>query len=284
MKRFWISIIILTILTSSFFANAQTTQLALMGDCGRPGNSLNNLKSSLLKSGIRNLVLPGDNLYESTYENVWNGWKKVGFLFDVVAIGNHNDGYEKEVRYFEMPGEYYSKVISGARFIVLNSDNVFNVSKQMKWLKQELKQAREKTIFLVYHHPTFTITEDHFWFEKATFQTEMRKIFVDFKDKISAVIVGHDHISSFVDFGHIPAIVAGSGRTNRPGKPVHNTQFDFSIHTQFLAGDTQHWGLLELDPSGSSALVSFIRVADHANVCTARLEAGKMILQENCQN
>lgn len=260
-----------------------TNQFALIGDCGRAGDSLDRLQSSITKTGIKSLVLPGDNLYEGTYESTWNPWKLAGFFFDLVAIGNHNAGYKNEVSYFKMPDEYYSKVIEGTRFIILNSDNVWNASKQIDWLDGQLSSATENLIFLVYHHPTFTVTNSHFWFEKPIFQKKMRKIFSKYADRITAVIVGHDHISSFVDFGPIPAIVAGSGRVVREESPVSYEQDGFQVETRFLAETTPHWGLLEVDSSTSSAKVSFIRVSDQQNVCSAQLSNGQMILDEACK-
>jgi hypothetical protein len=57
------------------------------------------------------MVMAGDNIYlpHESYSEPWSPWKVAGFVFDVVAIGNHNLSYDKEISYFQLPGEYYSK-------------------------------------------------------------------------------------------------------------------------------------------------------------------------------
>ncbi len=113
--------------------NVFASPLAIMGDAGEAGADLNALKRSVMREGISSIIMPGDNLYSGTYASVWNDWKKSGLNFDIVAIGNHNDGYENEIAYFNMPAEYYSVKKDGARFIVLNSDNEENVAEQFAW-------------------------------------------------------------------------------------------------------------------------------------------------------
>lgn len=259
-----------------------TNRFALIGDCGRPGITNDELRASVSQKKIRSLVLPGDNLYESTYAHTWDPWKLAGFLFDAVAIGNHNGGYAEEVAYFNMPGEYYSKVINGVRFIVLNSDNPWNVVSQMTWLNNALTNTQQSLTFLVYHHPTFPISDDHVWFEKPWFQLEMRQIFKDYQSKISAVVIGHDHISSFVDFGPIPAIVAGSGRSTRKTDPVSYKQDGFQIQTRYIESEKRHWGLLEIAADKKSATVDFIGVESQKSSCRGKLLNGKMLLDKNC--
>jgi hypothetical protein len=69
-------------------------------------------RDSLLADQVLNLIIPGDNIYDlkASYESIWAPWSSVGFDFDIVALGNHTKGYSEEVRFFKMPGEYYTKV------------------------------------------------------------------------------------------------------------------------------------------------------------------------------
>lgn len=261
-------------------------KMAIIGDAGESGRELNSLKKSIEAEKITSLIMPGDNLYKGTYSSVWDSWKKSGFSFDVVAIGNHNDGYDREVRYFGMPAEYFSTVKMGARFIVLNSDNKRNVQDQMVWLERELSSATESLIFLVYHHPTFTITDSHDWEERSEFQNKMRAVLKKFGNKISALLLGHDHVTTFVEFGTVPAIVAGSGREVRKASPVSYEENGFHIQTQYLAPRTQHWVALEVMDDSSEAKVHVVNVNSNAITCTASINGygSPMTLEKNCSS
>lgn len=259
-------------------------RMAIIGDAGQKGTSLENLKKSITKESLSSLILPGDNLYSGSYQSVWDDWKIEGFNFDVVAIGNHNESYAGEMAYFDLPSEYFSVVKFGARFIVLNSDNVFAVDKQMAWLEKEIDSASENLIFLVYHHPTFDVGSKHSWKEKRDFQLKMRQIFKTRGAKISAVFVGHDHISAFVDFGNVAAVVAGSGREVRPAKLVSYIEDGFQVETQFLAPENQHFAELDIDEGSASAMVHFINVRTNKVVCSGRVSHGPMVLDPNCKS
>ena len=257
--------------------------MAVMGDAGLAGKALKNLKNSVIKEKITSIIMPGDNLYFGTYESVWDDWKKSGLKFDVVAIGNHNSGYEKEVKYFKMPGQFYSVVKEGARFIVLNSDNTATVKQQFTWLKNELAAAKETLVFLVYHHPTFSISNSHRWTEKKSFQLQMRQFLKQNHNRITALLIGHDHMSEFMDFGPVPVVVAGSGREVRNEGPVSFNEDGFKVETRYLAPNVPHWGLLEIMPGAKEAVVHFVRVADQKRSCSARFRNSDMILEGECR-
>jgi predicted phosphodiesterase len=259
------------------------SKMAIMGDAGLTGPDLEKLQDSIAREQITSLVLPGDNLYFGRYDWTWDNWKKMGFKFDVVAIGNHNGGYEKEIGYFNMPGEYYSVVKNRARFLVLNSDNQENVDRQISWVRNELADAKEKLIFLVFHHPSFNTGGGHDWHGKEIFQKQMHQIYRDFGKKISAVIVGHEHISTFVTFDSLPVIVAGSGREVKKSSAVSYEDEGMKIQTLFLAPRQQHWADLEISANGTEAWVHFIRVSDQNRTCSAYLKDGTISLAQNCK-
>lgn len=263
---------------------AQTFQMAVIGDAGKPGEKMEALKDSLLRAGQKTLIMPGDNLYKGSYESVWNSWKQAGFQFPIVAIGNHHDGYAQEVAYFGMPGEYYTKATQGVRFFVLNSDNESTVQEQFLWLENEFRRAQEKHIFLVYHHPTFTVTSDHHWQERQEFQRNMRAFLKKYGPRITALLLGHDHISTFVQFGPVLAMVAGSGRTLRSAEPVNYTEEGFSVKTLFLAPKIQHWGILHFESASDKMRAGFVRANDLKVVCTVELGLGRVRMSRSCQS
>ncbi len=257
--------------------------MAVMGDAGLAGSELNALKNSVITEKVTSIVMLGDNLYKGSYELVWDNWKQSGLSFDITAIGNHTNGYAQEVQYFNMPGEYYSKVKDGARFIVLNSDNTNTVSQQFSWLNQEIKQVTEKLVFLVYHHPTYSVTNKHSWTEKKEFQLQMREFLKKNSLRITALFLGHDHMSQFLMFGSVPVVIAGSGRESRNEAPVSFTENSVKIETKFMAPSQPHWGLLEISAGATEATVTFVRVADQKRSCTARFRNAEMLLEGECR-
>ena len=259
------------------------TSFAIMGDAGEASTELDGLKSSVTKAGIKNLIMPGDNLYSGTYSQVWDSWKKGGFDFNVTAIGNHNSSYAAEVNYFNLPGEYFSVVKGGSRFIVLNSDNTGNIQDQFNFLNKEILAAKEKLIFLVYHHPTFTMTPKHKWTEKKSFQLKMRDFLKQNGQKISALILGHDHITTFAEFGTVPVILAGAGREVRPAKAVSFPEDGFQIETRYLAPETQHFVRMDINAASDEATLHVVRVSDNSTVCTANLRQNSIKLSSNCK-
>lgn len=275
--------ILFCLLVGAGVAPAQeTTHLALAGDAGLSGADMDELKDSIYANGYREVVLPGDNLYAGRYDWTWDGWKRAGLKFPVVAIGNHHGGYENEIRYFAMPGEYYAKVINGARFLVLNSDNEITVGEQCTWLRDELQKADEKLIFLIYHHPSFDLGGGHSWRSKEAFQKCIRPLLLAYKSKISAILLGHEHISSLVNFGGVPAVVAGSGREVDKAKKVSYGEDGVKIQTAYLAPREKHWVSLDYLEGDNKASIIFRRVQDHAIVCRAEVQAEHIEMDSSC--
>ncbi len=260
---------VLAPLCLSFFASlaavnvqAATQSFAVIGDAGRTNSNSASVRSSIARSGIQDLVLPGDNLYSGSYENVWRPWSD--FKFSVVAIGNHNNGYQNEINFFAMPSEYYAKTFPGGlRFLVLNSDNTKNVTEQMNWLEGELQKDAVMT-FLVWHHPPYTLTSVHNWQEKARFQTAARALMKEYSNKITAVLLGHDHMGAFYCADEIPLIVSGAVQETRPRETrnyIADDQTSISAKWVFPA-NTPNWARLDVDAAGKTVGVSFIRASD----------------------
>jgi hypothetical protein len=253
------------------------TRLSLLGDTGRWNASTKRLKESMERVGVKSLVMPGDNLYSGTYETAWGPWFKSGFEFPIVAIGNHNDGYQKEIQFFSMPGEIYAKTLDGfLKFIVLNSDNKKNIDTQMDFLSKELAGAAEPFVFVVYHHPTYTLTKDHNWLERREFHEAIRPILAKHRHKITAVVFGHDHIASMGHFGDLPYILSGAGQNLRRGTAVDNVQVGVRVKSEWLKAEEGIW--IELEASAQSPVVQLkaIRAKDDQVLCTAQMATGQL--------
>ncbi|MES2745023.1 MAG: hypothetical protein V4655_06335 [Bdellovibrionota bacterium] len=271
-------------LFSSTYLHAADRIFGIAGDAGKVTKSQNLVRESLKTGGVLDLIMPGDNLYTSDYESTWFGWIRDDFQFEVTAIGNHHAGYANEVRFFQMPGEFFSRVYDErTRFIVLNSDNEKTIKEQMAFLDKELSSAEEPFIFLVYHHPSFTVSHLHRWQEKKSFQTAVRQRLNKYRSKITGVIVGHDHAAMAVEFGDLPVIVSGAGHEIRVDFPINNVQENVPVVTRWYFDWVPYWAKLTLPEVGDEAAVEFVRASDNQVRCTVRLKTGQpMTLDDDC--
>lgn len=269
-----------------FCSLAHALDFALMGDGGDWNPKAISGMQSMQRHGVRDLILAGDNLYslKNGYDSVWSQWKKQGFRLDLVAIGNHTRGYPEEIKYFNMPGEFYSRTYDGIiRFVILNSNNTKNVDTQMQFLDNQLESAREPFVFLVYHHPTYTLSKHHNWEEKPSFQKSIRIRLDKYRSRITGVLLGHDHIASAIHFGDLPAIVSGAVQEQLEGIPVNNVQAGKTVKTAWMYNKTPHWVRLFWQSNSDNVTIQFVRSKDDFVGCTAHLRTGqKMTLESNC--
>lgn len=268
-------------------ARAETLSFAIIGDAGEWTEEAESVRDSILRTEVRSLVIPGDNLYRTRegYDSAWLPWSSKGFTYDVVAVGNHNAGMKKEVRYFGMPKDYYSKVYPGvARFIVLNSNAWLNVGKQMKFFERQLESATEPLVFLVYHHPTYTLANHgHFWQERFLFQLAIRPLLWKHRSKLTALIVGHDHLATLLHYDDLPVILSGAVKEVRKDGPVHYQRGRVHVKTDWYFDSTPHWVRLDLDAATGKARAHFIRSSDDQVGCSFGLQTGiPASLDTNC--
>ncbi len=254
---------VLTASLFSSFAHATTASFAIIGDAGKFNSNTKLARDSIARSGVKDLVLPGDNLYSGTYSQHWTPWSD--FEFSVVAIGNHNDGFANEVKFFEMPGEYYVKTVQGVRFIVLNSENKKSYAQQASWFE---KQLQDKTAplptYVVWHHPPYTVTSFHDWEERRDFQEAMRPLLKKYRERITALLVGHDHIGASYCLDTLPMIVSGAiWETRTPQKMSYWDKDGTRVEQRWIyPEDTIVWAKLDVDSESKESNLSFIRAED----------------------
>ncbi|MEK6774088.1 MAG: metallophosphoesterase [Bdellovibrionota bacterium] len=265
MKNFKTFLISCLLLFVSFSTHAQTPSywsLALVGDAGVTGSAIQNLRKSIAQQKVNQVVLLGDNLYSKSqdYPLVWDPWKQLGFNFFAVAIGNHGKEYKKEIAYFGMPAEFYTLTNNGVRFIVLNSDNVKKDKEQALFLDTTLNQATEKQIYLIYHHASVTVSDNHSWPEKAPFQNLVRPLIAKYHQKITALLNGHDHVASLLDVSGIPLIVSGATWETLPPKVINGNDGLFQVKTLWNYPGGSYWVRMNFANDGTRTCAQFIRV------------------------
>lgn len=130
------------------------------------------------------------------------------------VIGNHDtdDGYTKEqcIQYWGMPSRYYTQMVGGICFIVLDANDKGSTSfkggypsyiseEQFNWLQQKLESALEsiKTpIVIVSHQPLAgTMAVDN--------AVAIQQLLSKHSDKILLAINGHSHINAALEIGGV---------------------------------------------------------------------------------
>jgi predicted phosphodiesterase len=261
---------------------AFSSTYAVIGDAGHWTDDARRVRSSLLKSKATTLILPGDNLYDTRleYQQVWSHWTKLGFTFPVVALGNHNRSYVEEMEYFKMPAEFFATVIDETRFIVLNSDNTLTVREQASFLRTQLAAAKEKFVFLVYHHPPVTIR--HNWREKEAFHVLTRPIILEFEKKITAILVGHDHLASLVEMNGIPVVVSGAVFESFLTPARNYTDQGLTVSTKWVSRGGFYWTRMDVDHAREEVWINFVRSDVEEVSCSARISPRPFLLRNNC--
>ncbi len=260
---------------------ADAHSFAIIGDAGLWNSHTRGVRDSISKNGITDLILPGDNLYIGTYELAWRPWTE--FRFPVVAIGNHHGGYDAEVKYFKMPGEYYVQDIgTDLRFLVLNSDNTSTASEQATWLDINLENSQAKFNFLVFHHPPFSITKNHKWKEREKFHKNVLPIILKHKHKIDALIVGHDHIASLLTLDELPMIVSGATHEFLNASPVNHVDRDVHVQTRWLFQPAAFWVRMDIDTEADDIQLNFVHAKTNQSQCSVGIKERKLQFSRNC--
>lgn len=269
---------------ASPFSFASSYQnFGVLADGGVWNANANAVQKSMLESDIHNLILPGDNLYgvSEGYDSVWKNWRDQKFRFDVVALGNHHGGYAQEIDYFKMPAEYYSKIIGPSQFLVLNSDREDNAREQARWLEKKIQSSRSQFLFLVYHHPPITISDRHRWEEKKKFHNAVFPVVMRYRDQITALMVGHDHLASIIDVAGLSVIVSGANWQTLPGKMVNQPVGRGWAKTLWLYNQDPHWARLDIHGKSDTVWVNFVNARLEKVSCSIRIHP-TYLMRPNC--
>lgn len=260
------------------------TSFGLIGDGGAARPEITSLRDSMKFKGINQVLLLGDNLYDlkSTYEEVWNPWIKMGFRFPAVAIGNHNKGYQQEISFFRIPGEFYSYVIGQARFIVLNSDDESTGLKQAQFLEQTIVAAKEPQIFILVHHPYVTISDHHHWEERKGFQSPFRGVLKKYSQRLTAVFSGHDHLATAIDINGLPLLIDGTAFETFQGKNLNYRDRDgFMVRSLWTYHGGFYW--MKLTLADTESWVEYIRTDSSETSCSIRIFPRPYKVGTNCK-
>lgn len=258
----------------------------VLGDGGVWNQNTYKIRKAMMDGGIRDLVMPGDNLYDltQTYDDAWGPWRSKGFKFPIVAVGNHYKTIEQELAYFGFAKTYYSKKVKGVHFIVMDSEQDHLAHEQSVWLVDQLEKVKPSDILLVvFHHPPVTISKRHHWHEKAVFHHAILPILLENKEKIDLVLVGHDHIAGMFKVNDLPFVVSGASMEIIPTKPVSyfDDERNLKVETRWHFNNKDpYW--TRLDMGENEIWVNFVNAKRNSVDCSVRLHDKYTEMKANC--
>jgi 3',5'-cyclic AMP phosphodiesterase CpdA len=166
------------------------------------------------------VIMLGDNIYGSQkprdlvdkFEKPYKPLLDAGVRF-YAALGNHDSQSNRFYKPWNMNGErYYAFSKKNVKFFALDSD--YMDPKQLQWVDNELKGARDDWKIVYFHHPLYSSGGRHG--SEVDLRVTLEPLFV--KYGVNVVYSGHDHIYERIKPQKgIYYFVAGSGGALRSG-------------------------------------------------------------------
>ncbi len=276
---------ILICVASLFSLMANSQRFAVIGDAGHWNIRAQEVRDSIAVSGITDLVLPGDNLYNTSleYDDVWSHWREHQLEFSVTALGNHYKSIPEEIRYFNMPSTFYVKDYDDVRFIVLDSETQDVLDQQKSFLIDALEKSTKMFNVLVYHHPMATVSYRHGWKEREEFHMAMRPVIKKYNQKINLIINGHDHIASLFTYDGMAVLVSGAVFESRPAPAFEYQQEGGGyVQTKWVNTVGHYWVELDFDAKKNFIKLGFVRTDKSEVSCLIYIKGQEIYRHQSC--
>ncbi len=257
----------------------------VIGDAGYWNLHSKKVRDSILNSNVEELILPGDNLYDTSlnYSDVWDNWYSEGLKTSVVALGNHYRSIGEEIDYFDMPGRFFSITKGNVRFIVLDSETMLDIDRQALFLESELNSSKQTFNIVIFHHPPATISYRHGWKERMKFHVAMKPILFENSDRVDLIINGHDHLASLFTYGEIPVLVSGAVFESRPAPAFNYTREDgVAVKTLWTNNEGFFWIRLDFDALKRRIWLNFVRADQDKVSCSIMVSKSSILRRRNC--
>jgi len=177
------------------------------------------------------------------------------------APGNHDVFDPVSARLWrEMLGpKHYAFDTAAIRVIVLDSESESGRigDEQFKWLRGQLATLEGRTAFVIVHRPLFPFDPhvgsslDRFFAERD----RLHSLFVEHRDRIGAVISGHEHLVDDQSIDGVRYLITGGA-----GAPLYVPPELGGIH---------HFLVVTHDPARDTTIVSVRALSDHRQPATA---------------
>ncbi len=143
------------------------------------------------------VVMMGDNIYGSDrpqdfvkkFEAPYKSLLDKGVKF-YASLGNHDSREQRNYEHFNMNGKLYYSFKApkeDVRFFALES--TYMDPDQLKWIEDELKNAKEKWKIVFFHHPLYSSAGTHG--SQLKLRAVLEPLFIQYN--VSLVLNGHDH-------------------------------------------------------------------------------------------
>jgi 3',5'-cyclic AMP phosphodiesterase CpdA len=177
-----------------------SVKFAVIGDSGSGDKIQFDVADEMVKMRqnfkFDRVIMLGDNIYggqspadlDKKFAQPYKALLDAGVDF-YAALGNHDSQNNRNYPPFHMGGErYYSHATKNVRFFVLDTDALD--PKQLAWIDDALKNAKEPWKIVYFHHPLYSDGLTHG--SDVNLRVALEPIFV--KYGVSVVFAGHDHI------------------------------------------------------------------------------------------
>lgn len=164
------------------------------------------------------VLMLGDNIYpdgdvkkhgQAYFTNMYQALIRENVQF-IVAIGNHDvvRGYQADqLRFFNLPGYYYSVKKPGVEFFVIDSNKFANDQVQRQWLSQSLAASDADWKVVIGHHPIYSSGEHGM---NRGLKMMLEPLLV--KHHADLYLAGHDHdYERFKPIEGVRHVVSGGG-------------------------------------------------------------------------
>jgi hypothetical protein len=205
-------------------ATPASVKFAVIGDAGTGDPAQYQVADQMArfhaKFAFDRVLMLGDNIYGGQtpedlvkkFSQPYKALLDAGVRF-YASLGNHDSPDNRLYPLFNMGGQrYYSFATNNVRFFALDSDQID--PKQLAWLTDALKNAKEDWKICYFHHPLYSDGGTHG--PSVSIRVVLEPLFV--ASGVNVVFSGHDHIyERLTPQKGIDYFVEGAGGALRKG-------------------------------------------------------------------
>jgi hypothetical protein len=229
---------------------ADSVKFAVIGDSGDATREQLEIAAQMLRFhgvfAFDRVIMLGDNIYgsqtpkdlEKKFGVPYKALLDAGIKF-YASLGNHDSQANAKYAPFNMNGElYYTYAAKNVRFFALDSNKMD--PKELAWLENALKTAREDWKICYFHHPLYSDGRTHG--AEVEVRVVLEPLFVTYG--VNVVFSGHEHFyERLVPQKGIAYFISGSagelrkGDVNRSATTAAAFDTDQSFMIVEVAGD-----------------------------------------------
>ena len=180
-------------------STAGSVKFAVIGDMGtgdsRQFDVANQMARFHTKFPFDRVLMAGDNIYggqgpqdlAQKFATPYKALLDKGVKF-YASLGNHDDPGNYRYPLWNMSALYYTHATKNVRFFALDTNRVDQ--KELTWLENELKNAKEDWKICYFHHPLYSDGGTHG--SAVELRVLLEPLFVTYG--VNVVFAGHDHI------------------------------------------------------------------------------------------